>query len=228
MVQRRLWFRLLVLALIGIGLLVGWLRVPRAPPVAVAKPASGLFLVATRGMMDPYFRRAVVLLVFHGAGGTLGLIVNQPTGIPLATVLPDLEAVDRGHQQLFFGGPVALNNLLLLVRSEAPLAQAMPVLQELYVSADRATLEQLLNAGRAQDIRLYFGHAGWAPGQLEAELAQGSWRLFQAEARTLFQVAPEALWRQFMGPDGQILVRSLPAAADWPTPSQPMTTSPGA
>lgn len=181
-------------------------RQPLFYPIPVDEPAAGVFLVASRQMPDPRFQHTVILLLAHGDDGTLGLIINRPTAISLLDALPDLG--DRGAKHLlFFGGPVALNSLMFLNRSPKPPAQAIMVLDDVYVSSDRAVLEPLLDDSKPTALRFYFGHAGWGPGQLHAELARGSWRLFRADADTLFQGQSEMLWEKFIGSGNQIMVR---------------------
>ena len=185
-------------------------------PQPVTSPAQGVFLVASRQMSDPRFQRSVILLLAHGEEGTLGLIINRPTSLPLSEALPELGRGAKKHR-LFFGGPVAMNTLMFLIHSKTSPAHATPVLEDVYVSANRAALEQLLGSSKsAAQIRLYFGHAGWAPGQLNAELASGSWQLFQADAATLFHEQADTLWEKFIGPANQIMVQQQEPVWDRP------------
>jgi putative transcriptional regulator len=180
---------------------------PITYPQQVTTPAQGILLVASRQMPDPRFQRSVILLLVHGEEGSLGLIINRPTRIPLSEALPELGGEGVKHR-LFFGGPVAMNTLMFLVRGKPPSAHATPILEDVYVSADRRALERLLGTRKlAEKIRLYFGHAGWGPGQLNAELATGSWHLFQADAETLFHGQADTLWEKFIGPANQIMVQ---------------------
>ncbi len=178
-------------------------------------PARGAFLVASQDMPDPRFQRTVILLLEHGENGALGLVINRPTEISLAEVLPDLADENGKQHALFLGGPVALHTLMFLVRSKIPLDHGMPVLDNVYVSAHRPTLKQLLDKYKpATNMRIYIGHAGWAPGQLDAELATGSWQLFEADPALLFHEKPTLLWKKFIKQEKQIMVhRNAPARA---------------
>ena len=171
--------------------------------------------MASQDMPDPRFQRTVILLIEYGKNGALGLVINRPTEIPLAEVLPDLGDANGKPHALFLGGPVALDTLMFLVRSKIPLDHGMPVLDNVYVSAHRATLKQLLDKSKpATDVRIYVGHAGWAPGQLDAELATGSWQLFEADPALLFHEKPTLLWEKFIKQERQIMVhRNAPAEA---------------
>ncbi len=158
-------------------------------------PAQGVLLVARPAMPDPRFSQAVVLLLEHGADGTLGVIINRSTNIPLARAVPDLEVPGKEGHRLYFGGPVALSTLLFLIRSEDPPAGARNVITDVYYSADRATLEGLLTRRAGSDtLRLFAGHSGWAPGQLDSEIAAGDWSLVAGEAGTVFDTEVEAIW----------------------------------
>ena len=170
---------------------------PRIPSV---QPDKGVFLVAKQGMLDPRFRRTVVLLVAHGPAGTLGVIVNRATEVSLEDVLPQLEK-PGGKSRLFYGGPVGLDTLMFLIRSEEPLEQTTNVMGDVYFGGDKNTLERLLEEERdSHQLRLFVGHSGWAPGQLDSELDRGDWRLFRANAFTVFEKRLDSIWSDFMEP----------------------------
>ena len=165
----------------------------------VDAPRKGIFLVASPSMSDPRFQHTVIVLLSYGENGALGLIVNRPTNIDLAAAIPDLEGGGEKRHRLFFGGPVAMKRILLLVRSEVALESAEHIMGDVYSSADRSVLEQLLILEKpANTLHLYFGYAGWASGQLEAEIGERSWYLFKADAAMIFDDEPSTLWRRFM------------------------------
>ncbi|MDE2927725.1 MAG: YqgE/AlgH family protein [Acidobacteriota bacterium] len=172
---------------------------PRIPFQAV-QPGKGVFLVAKQGMLDPRFRRTVVLLVAHGPSGTLGVIVNRATDVSLEEVLPQLEK-PGGKARLYYGGPVGMDTLMFLIRSEEPLEQTTNVMGDVYFGGDKTTLERLLEEERgSHQLRLFVGHSGWAPGQLDSELDRGDWRLFRANAFTVFEKRLDSIWSDFMEP----------------------------
>lgn len=165
------------------------------------EPAKGVFLVATPGMQDPRFRRSVVLLLEHGESGTLGLILNKATEIPLAQVLPDMEGSSRESNPLFFGGPVRLDGILFLTRdTEAP-ERAEHVMEDVYYSGDRSLLEQLLEEDKdSGELRIFIGNSGWSPGQLAAEIAEGAWKLVRGDSSTVFDKDLDDIWPDLIGP----------------------------
>ena len=173
-------------------------------PVPIDVPQKGVFLVAERNMPDPRFQHSVILLLVHGAEGTLGVIINRPTEIVLSEAVPDLEGLENREHRLFFGGPVAMESLLFLVYNEIPPEPVAHVLGAVHWGMNRTVLESLLAADKPDsELRIYFGRAGWAPGQLDAELMDGSWRLFRAPAEIPFDQDPATLWDTFMDGSGQ-------------------------
>ena len=118
------------------------------------------------------------------------------------------------------GGPVGERQLLLLVRAkEAPPGSAA-VLDGVYMSGSRETLALLLAQPRAGDeLRAYAGYAGWASGQLDAEIARGDWLVAAGDAAAIFAKAPERLWRELLDRHQMIRVdapaKSITLSAPW-------------
>ncbi len=169
-------------------------------------PARGVFLVAEPSIEGGPFYESVVLVLAHGKEGTLGLILNRRTRIPFSEVMPELD-VGELSQELYFGGPVGLEGLLVLFRSETPPDDAETVMEGVYYSGDRNVLEKLLKGEEPSDeFRLFIGHSGWAAGQLDAELLRGSWDVLRADVSTVFRTEPESLW-ELLSMSGRIFAR---------------------
>ena len=181
---------------------------PPAPTAPAGEPAIGRFLVANR-QLSGFFGASVIVLVDHGAHGSLGLIVNRPVELTLDELLPELEPA-RGHgEHAWLGGPVATDQLLLLIRSKKPPRGAAPVLEDLHVSGSRETLLDLLGGpGTGVEFRAYVGYAGWASGQLASEIARGDWTLAPGDAASAFERDPSGLWERLLRRHQEIQVRA--------------------
>ncbi|HXV60817.1 MAG TPA: YqgE/AlgH family protein [Vicinamibacteria bacterium] len=166
-----------------------------SPAFAEVDPDKGVFLVARPKIDGGPFAHSVVLILAHGDGGTLGVIVNRASDVPLEEALPDLQSKRKPGHSLHFGGPVGLDGLLFLFRSDEPHEGADQVMDHVYYSGGRNVLETLLDENMGpEELRVFLGHAGWAPGQLRAEIARGDWDLVRADAFTVFQKDPKTLW----------------------------------
>lgn len=169
--------------------------VPLQAPAAVAVPEPGQLLVARAELPDVRFRNAVVLLFQSGPQGAVGLIVNRPSRLPLAEALPDLPALAAATATLAYGGPVAPEVLLVLLQTveETP-ESARRVSEGLYLTAPEPLSAWLEKGRTGARFLVLSGYAGWAPGQLEEELARADWQVSTATAQELFSVEPASLW----------------------------------
>ena len=154
-------------------------------------PAKGMFLVAAKDLRDPNFVRTVVLLVQYGEEGAVGLVLNHPTDVGLSEAFPGME--EEPGNMIHIGGPVARDQIMFLIRPDVPEARTVHVLEDIFFTGDMSAVMSLAGTAGAE-IRAYSGYAGWAPGQLDAELARGDWILVEGNPSDVFASAPEGLW----------------------------------
>lgn len=163
-------------------------------------PLPGQLLVATPEITDEPFRRSVVLLLDHDDDGTLGLVVNRPTRLPVRQVLPAWHDEVVGPSVVFSGGPVSPDSALGLARLADPHVArdaGGPVgWKRLYEDVGLVDLDappEVLRDGLAA-MRVFAGYAGWGSGQLEEEVRQGAWVVTDAEPGDPFDSEPFDLW----------------------------------
>jgi putative transcriptional regulator len=161
--------------------------------------AGGKFLIASRELIDFNFSQTVVLLIEYGPNGAMGLIINRPTEARLSELLPDIEELAHREENLFIGGPVARNQLLMLIRSDREIEGTHLVFEDVYVSTSRTVLEEMANrSGKGESFRIYAGYAGWAPGQLDQEFSRGDWHVLRADKETLFEKESSQIWNELI------------------------------
>jgi putative transcriptional regulator len=183
-------------------LLGGLLTVLHAVPALAGKefsPSSvekGVLLVASPSLDDPNFRQAVVLVVEHGPEGTVGLILNRSTKVLLSEALPDITVLKETTYRLFAGGPVEPSRLLLLFRVKEPPTDARSVFDGVYLGGTSKVLERIITQAKpTETFRAFAGFAGWAPGQLEAEMLLGAWGVLPPDSVGIFDKDPATLWQ---------------------------------
>jgi putative transcriptional regulator len=168
-----------------------------AIPTGPEKPATGMLLVASKALADPNFRRTVVLLLDHGPDGALGVVINRPTSLTLGEVLPAASGFPAAAETIYLGGPVALDQLRMLLRSEHEPPDAARVLPGIYLGTVIPTLRwQSQPAGHQALLKPVLGYAGWGSGQLESEIARGDWLLTDGSPMRVFDPQSERLWQQ--------------------------------
>jgi putative transcriptional regulator len=168
-----------------------WGAVPGLLP-----PAAGRLLVATPLLGDPHFSRTVVYLLEHDGGGTVGVVMNRPSHTPVGQVLPDWHDAVSGPAVVFGGGPVQPDGALCL----GMLAPGSEGIREVVDGVSTVDLDGDVTviAPNARRLRVFAGHAGWAPGQLEDELAEGAWWVLRGGPDDLFSDEPASMWRRVL------------------------------
>ena len=162
--------------------------------------ANGVFLLAKPDMADPNFRDTVVLITEpEVGGGPIGVIINRPAGVRLSEAVPELGEVPEKFDQIFGGGPVEGNRILYLVRTDEPPKHGLRVLDDVYLSGDRELLQKIVRGETTVTaFRAFAGYAGWAPDQLQTEIAREGWFVIKADADTIFAKDPEKVWPRLM------------------------------
>ena len=174
---------------------------PAVPALASAEfapssVAKGVLLVASPSLEDPNFRQAVVLVVEHGPGGTVGLILNRSTNVLLSKALPDIAALKETSYRLFAGGPVEPTRFLLLFRLKEPPADARSVFDGVYLGRTPRVLENIITQAKpTETFRAFAGFAAWAPRQLEAEMLLGAWGILPPDSIGMFDKDPATFWQ---------------------------------
>jgi|TARA_Y100000310_G_scaffold35292_1_gene33354 putative transcriptional regulator len=167
---------------------------------AVAKTAEGFLLIADEKMTDPRFRQSVLLMIKYDADGSMGVMINHPTSIPLATALPFVEELEQSRDTLFVGGPVAQGTLLVLFESDEDVTSegVIRVFDNVYFSMRNDVLAEVLSR-KEPVFKIYTGYAGWTAGQLEGEIDRGGWQLGKAAGTVIFEKEPSHIWPDLMG-----------------------------
>lgn len=165
----------------------------------MADSLRGRLLVATPSLTaDPNFDRTVVLVLEHGDEGAFGVVLNRPSETAVSEPLPSWGTAASTPSVVFVGGPVAPSAVIALVRGE-PTTEApgwVPILDDLASVDLERTPDEL---GRIRALRVFAGCAGWAPGQLERELAADGWFVVEREPDDAFSSEPRRLWRTVLG-----------------------------
>ena len=161
--------------------------------------AKGKFLVASRRLQDPNFKETVVLLVEYGLNGAMGLVINRPSPVKLVTVFPDIKELKQRKDTIYAGGPVAVNQMLMLIRSSQVPEESKEITQDVYISSSGKVLERLMKStANDEKFRLFAGYAGWAPNQLDFERTRGDWHVLKADAETVFAQKPLEIWQDLI------------------------------
>jgi putative transcriptional regulator len=164
--------------------------------MSTGEPRAGSLLVASVALTEGDFSQSVVLILDSDADGALGVILNEISQTPLEAVLPDWVPAVSGPGYLFHGGPVSPNGAICLASVANP-AEEPPGWRRMFAGIGLLHLDTPIEIvrGAYRDLRIFAGYAGWSPGQLEDELAEGMWHVVPATYADVFSAQPLDLWR---------------------------------
>ena len=162
---------------------------------------GGQILIAMPGMQDPRFRKSLVYLCAHSGEGAMGLIVNRRAenlklkdlfsklGIPI----DDSLALEPVH----YGGPVETGRGFVLHSADYHVPEAtLRVDEKTSMTATIDILHAMAKGAGPSRAIVALGYAGWAPGQLEAEMQMNGWLACPPDEELLFGPGDEAKWER--------------------------------
>jgi putative transcriptional regulator len=153
----------------------------------------GKLLIASPALIDPNFHRTVILIAEHTGEGAMGLVLNRPAETLVADVVPDLSELAEEGAPVYFGGPVASDSVIVLAEFDDPERAGVLLDADLgFVGSESGDLTDVADGVRR--ARIYAGHAGWGPGQLEGELEEDSWIIEPPQRDELFSGDADGLW----------------------------------
>jgi len=159
------------------------------------------FLIAMPAMSDPNFSRTLTFICEHNERGALGIVVNRPIEVTLASLFRQVEIAapvsPLAEQPVFYGGPVQFDHGFVLHRPVGAWKSTLPV-GEIGLTTSRDILEAMSNGQGPRQHLVALGYAGWAPGQLEDEILRNGWLTVEADIDLIFDVPPEARYEAAM------------------------------
>jgi putative transcriptional regulator len=156
---------------------------------------KGQLLIAVPALLDPNFRRTVVLIGEHNEEGALGLVLNRPSETTVDEAVPELTVLVEGLAQVHVGGPDQPSAIVVIAEFADPDRAGSLVLESIGFLPAEIDPDELGELTRA---RVFAGYAGWGPGQLEGELEEGSWIVEPAIATDVFTLEPDELWSEVL------------------------------
>ena len=151
------------------------------------------FLIAMPNMADPHFAKSLTFICEHNDQGALGVVVNRPTDMTLEALFEQIEIPGENHAArkipIYFGGPVQVDRGFVLHRPIGGWQSTLSINGQLGLTTSKDILEALSQGeGPGLDnVLVSLGYAGWAPGQLEQELAQNAWLTVEAQPSVIFE-----------------------------------------
>jgi putative transcriptional regulator len=169
-------------------------------------------LIASPSLVDPNFDRTVILLCMHDEQGAMGLVFNRPAPFTLSEIFQQIgiETTEDNTQTIMVGGPVSLENGLVLYEGDPDSelrTDEIRVDETLRVCPNRDLLEAIGKGMGPERYLMFIGHAGWAPGQLEKEIATGAWLPADIDRTLLFDAPFADRWSRTLESAGLGLSR---------------------
>ena len=153
------------------------------------------FLIAMPAMADPHFSKTLTFICEHNAQGALGIVINRPIEMNLGALLEQVSIPMTGEAfksvPVHFGGPVQVDRGFVLHTPLGSWQSTLAVSSDIGLTTSKDILQAVARGEGPGKLFVTLGYAGWAPGQLENELAQNAWLTVQAKPEVIFDLPAE-------------------------------------
>lgn len=187
----------------------------------MADSIRGKFLIAVKHLRDSNFFKTVVLILEHNEEGAMGLVINRPMDVSLSDALAKHFEFPNSEHQLFCGGPVEQNALLILHNSIDHDQEHQPVVPDVFVGTSPDIFDRVVASIGDEDsqfqFRIFAGYSGWSAGQLELEIGRGDWYTVAASSNRVFAADPYMIWDEVMQDfyEHHRILPNQPASPEW-------------
>lgn len=146
----------------------------------ISRLKNGCILLSHEDLEDPNFKITVVLLCVYDKDGVFGLVLNRPSHMPLREVF-DIDSIfDNEKRSMYIGGPLQQEVLHILQITDEAASGAMQLALRVFVGGEWDTLETVLSE-ECSTTRLFLGYSGWSQGQIEEEIIEGAWEVYNVD-----------------------------------------------
>jgi putative transcriptional regulator len=184
--------------------------------MANAHIKRGEVLIAEPFMLDPNFKRAVILICEHQKDGSLGFILNKSLDMKINDLIADFPDFDAN---VYYGGPVQTDTVHYVHNVGNLLSNSNQIADGIYWGGDFDRLKVLIDAGKitTDNIRFFVGYSGWSSGQLSEEMRYGSWVPGQFSPDYLFKDKIQNLWTNVLSEKGNAysVIAQMPDSQTW-------------
>jgi putative transcriptional regulator len=159
-------------------------------------PAKGRILISEPFLDDSMFQRSVILLAENTDKGSMGFILNKPVGYKIHEVLNDFPEF---ASEIYLGGPVDNQSLFFIHSVPHLIDSSFEIGGGIFFGGDFDKLKSMIRLDliRPDQIRFFAGYSGWDAGQLDFEMKEDAWMVFERPGQ-LLQMKAENLWGSFL------------------------------
>ena len=163
------------------------------------EPQRGALLIAKPTVDDTCFSRAAIITVNHSKRGSMGLIINKPSGLTLNEAIDGL--LTDEDIPLYLGGPVNTELLFYIHTLGDIITGAKPIGNGMFVGGSYDAMKRYINSGAPVNgnVKFMLGYSGWAASQLNAEIGMHDWAVsYDVDTALVLSNHHEDIWQQLV------------------------------
>ena len=174
---------------------------------STVEDAQTVILVAARNLVEPAYRRTVLIATALEGERHIGIIINRPTRNSLSSLFPEHAPSKQVAEPVFFGGPMSRSAIFALAKSRQGTGTgSIPLMKDIYLAITVSVVDKVIEE-TPNEARYYVGNVVWRPGELEQEVRRGVWHVLNANPELVFSKDPEHLWEELSRMTNGIVVQ---------------------
>jgi putative transcriptional regulator len=171
--------------------------------LSLVAPEAGRLLISEPFMLDPNFKRSVLIITECSDEGAMGFVLNHESEYKLGDIMPDIQ---YSELPVFIGGPVGNDTLHFIHCVPDKIEGGIELTDGVYWGGDFEAVQELASNYQltSKDIKFFVGYSGWTSGQLDAEIKDDAWIVADKYSpEMLFSHDEQNLWKDVVKSLGQ-------------------------
>lgn len=164
---------------------------------------TGKFIVSYPNIADNRFFKSIIYITNHSKEGAEGLVINKSSAYTFSSLVSSINNLKLDKKNIpekvkklpiLRGGPINSDKIFVLHSNEYSNAHTSQISEDTYFSTNIDIIEKIVELNGPKKVAIFIGNCTWVPNQLESEIKNDTWLIYEASNDFIFNAEIAKLW----------------------------------